>query len=78
MKKKYIRPEITIIKVKSDFDLLSGSGDADYVVGDPTTPVTPSNPSGDGISGGIGAGGDDNQWAGQGAKKHNSWSDWND
>ena len=79
MKKKYIRPEITIIKVKSDFNLLSGSsGNADYVVGDPSTPTTPSNPSGDGISGGIGAGSDDSQWSGQGAKKHNDWGDWND
>lgn len=78
MKKKYTKPDIAIIKFESDSNLLTGSGNTDYAVGDPSTPTTPSKPSGDGISGGIGAGGDNDQWSGQGAKKHNSWDFWND
>lgn len=78
MKKVYISPNIHIVNIKESLHLLSGSGSPNYVIGDPSTPTTPSNPSGDGISGGIGAGGDDSQWAGQGAKEHNSWDGWDD
>ena len=67
-----------ILAIKDSYQLLSGSGDASYILDDPTTPTTPSNPSGDGASGGVGAGGDDDEWAGQGAKKYNNWNVWND
>ncbi len=76
MKKKYIAPAIEIIKVEGDLHLLSSSGNGNYNIGDISTPTTPTNPSGDGTSGGIGAGGDDSQWSGQGAKKNNSWGNW--
>lgn len=79
MKKKYVAPKIEIIKVETGCHLLVGSGgNANYNVGDPTTPTTSSKPTGDGISGGISAGGDDDDFEGLGSKNNNIWGNWND
>ncbi len=71
-KKTYNKPVIKVISCLEYSSILAGSGDPQWLVGDP------NNPNNNATGSGISASGNDDEFEGQGAKQNNfsSWDSW--